>query len=192
MMPLEEVMVLARKLHVMLGKSTDKLEKWASEEGAKGVDGDNYLFGVRDRSFTVDCEIRHSFGHIFPWALIIHASWRKADTEAVNLPLPFTAEGLVSLDPPSGKRYTAAEDARFYKENYGHTGPSSPTPWRMPGPQALSTNTPPNPPAPEKEHREDEAATDNSSWWWLSFGCALLVTILIFGFLRLRALRLQT
>ena len=116
MMPLEEVMVLARRLLELMGEPTDDLKEWAATEGDKGT----YSFGAHNCNPVIYCEIRGSGGHIAPWRLNLGASWFPEKEMKKPLPLPFTNAGLVNLDPPSGNRYTLEEDFRLYQEKHGY------------------------------------------------------------------------
>lgn len=120
MMPLEEVMILARKLHVLLGQDTHDLEKWAVTEGVKGMDGLNFTFGSRDCNPVMDCAVRHSFGAVFPWVIDVAFGWPPEANMKKPLPHPFKTGGVLNLDPPSGKRYTPEEDFRLYQKKHGY------------------------------------------------------------------------
>jgi hypothetical protein len=184
MMPLDEIMILARQLHSLLSKPVkplEQLEKWAAEQGVKGSDGNNFMFGVRECEPEIDVEIRHSLGGAFPWKLVIHASWESPKKTKPNAPLPFKEAALMNLDPPSGRRYTPADDLRAYQEMHGYkeTGPVKL--WRDP-PGAVRQDEDPK---PGNKPNPGAAFGDGASpWWLLWFGGALLLAVLIFAFVK--------
>ena len=179
MMPLEEVLVLARRLHALIGEDTADLEKWAVTEGPKGIDGQTFSFGARDCNPVVDCEIRRSAGSIFPWKIFLGVGWLSEKEMKKPLPFPFKAEGTVSIDPPSGKRYTPKEDFRLYQEKYGVNETPPASPWRSPSSPAKRTDAE-QPTVAQREPGEEGA------FLWLWIGVGLIAAVVVYAFVKPR------
>jgi hypothetical protein len=178
MMPLDEVLVVARQLHALLKEPLEPLAKWESEARAKGFEAKNYTFGARNCNPSIDCEIRHSFGVVYPWIIVLRAAWLTEKEMKKPLPLPFTGAGLINLDPPSGKRYTPEEEHQKYKELY------------TPKPVSEKGKAPHPPPPVTASAPAPESESDSRSflWLWGSLGI-LALAIVLFVLRRLKSKR---
>jgi hypothetical protein len=117
MMPLDELIKTVRKLHHSLDESSAKFDLWASTEGIKGLAGEKFLWRNSNSNPEISYEITRSYGHYFPWMLVFNANWLSPKQLQKPSKLPFKRKEVISLNPPSGQRYTAEEDSRLYLEH---------------------------------------------------------------------------
>ena len=181
-------MIVARRLHSLMGLPTGKLEDWEKTEGVKGPDGNGqtFSFGAYGAGIRLYCEIRGTGGHFAPWSLGFEAAWlterdyKELKKQKVSVPeVLFKEAALIDLDPPSGKRYTMKEDFRLYQEKLGIKEDPPPAPWR-----------PANPPVKEAEEPKASAARRESEtsgdFLWLWVGSALTATAVAYWLVKRR------
>ena len=165
-MPLEEALELGRRLHKVLGLSEEQFEKWAVEEGAKETRARQFTFKAAGSGMELQGEVRRGAGDTFPWAVRLVFTMLPADGSAPSTPPLFKAPGLVSLDPPSGKRYTKEEDLRLFREKKG-LSEIIPT-VRKETPASTSISNEKTKPAAQQNQDDDGGA-----FLWLWIGAAL-------------------
>ena len=118
MMPLEEITPIIYRLHDILNLSHEKYDEWLQSDGIKGMNGINFTWGNRTKNPEISYSVRHSFGQSFPWKITFFAEWIPQSKPEQKREFPFTRQGVISLDPPSGRRYTMEEDNALYAGKY--------------------------------------------------------------------------